>query len=454
MVQVSYSENQDKEFESMTKNLVIRKKKTVALTHDEAIKMGLREKPFNFWVPIQNDAGNCLTVTHCLQLLDIQQDDSTTKSRALGIIWNRIISGGKYREANEETLALIEFLNAMRFLKIGNKYVAIIPREIPKESLSYEVSLLIKFGINLARIQRFKTSKPEWIDIYIKANRKIIQQLKNVHYQDAVSKQFKQYLKKSKGARLIVITSGSLEINECRVDNKTIEYLNISIGDQKMFSRDPIITVLGFSLKVVGICSDGTVEVRPELLRGLCGDTDGDNLIVTNSRDVVDPMKFLPDILDYYDMKIGDMVGKCSGITNKDLLDSDKHKEWNRELTLEEVIFKMDIQIKNLGHTKSATQRCGYWAIIIGQFISENIVSLADKLEMSVEKAHQKYRFLLFKLQQSLTDAKHDEQDASLSLPFKLTDIHLKFNDSSEIPNFLNNKLTTEIDLGVVENEF
>jgi hypothetical protein len=134
------------------------------------------------------------------------------------------------------------------------------------------------------------------------------------------------------------------------------------------------------------------------------------------------------------------MIGECTGINNSDLLEEKKHQEWNKEFTIEEIKAKMEIQIKNLGHTKSATQRCGYWSIIMGQFINENIISLANKLNVSVETASQRYRFLLFKLQQSLTDAKHGTEDASLSLPFKLTDIHLKFNDKSEIPKFLTNE--------------
>lgn len=422
------------------KNLVIRKKKTVALSHEEALALGLRERPFSFWTPIQNDAGNCLTIIHCTQLLDIQQDESIPKSRALGAVWNRIIKGGKYRDADEQTLALIKFLNAMRFLKVVNQYIAIIPREIPKESLSYEISLLIKFGINIARIQRFQISKPSWVDTYIKSNRNIIQKLKNVHYQDAVSKQFKQYFKKNKGGRLIAITSGSLKIDECRVDKQTLEFLDTKLYKRVLISRDPIITVFGWSLKIVGISHDGTIEMRPETLRGLCGDTDGDNLIVTKSRDVINPRKFLSKILDYYDIEIDSMIGECTGINNSDLLEEKKHQEWNKEFTIEEIKAKMEIQIKNLGHTKSATQRCGYWSIIMGQFINENIISLANKLNVSVETASQRYRFLLFKLQQSLTDAKHGTEDASLSLPFKLTDIHLKFNDKSEIPKFLTNE--------------
>lgn len=434
---------------NVNKNLVIRKKKTVALTHEEALKMGLRERPFDLWKPIENDAGNCFTVGHCMQLLDIQQNEKSQKERALGTIWNRVIKGGKYREANDETLALIKFLNALRFLRVKDSYIAIIPREIPKESLSYEISLLIKFGINLARINRFRSSKPAWVNTYYKANKSLIQKLKDVHYQDSVSKQFKQYFKKNKGSRLVAITSGSLEIDECRVDKKTLEFLSVDIGRTVLVSRDPIITVFGWSLKIVGVSHNGTIELRPETLRGLCGDTDGDNLAVTKSRDNISPQKFLPDILDYYDMKIGDMVGECSGITNKEILKEDKHKEWNRLIPLVEIEKKMDIQIRNLGHTKSATQRCGYWSIIIWQFINENIIELAETLNMSVEKASQKYRFLLFKMQQSLTDSKHGTEDASLSLPFKLTDIHLKFSNESEILPFLHDEnIQQMIDLG------
>jgi len=416
--------------------MVILKREKNTITKEEALEMGLRERPFSLWEPTEHDVGNCIGIKNCLELLSIQQNESI-EGKALNSIWNKIIRGGKYINPDDEILAFIKFFNSMRFLRVGERYISVIPREIPKESLAYEISLLIKFGINLGRIVRFNQTKPEWTKRYIIANKKILLQIQEVHYQASLSKQFKLYFKKRKGSRLVGVTSGSLKVDECRVDQKTLDFLKAEVGYKLLFSRDPIITVFGWTLTVVGICDSNIIEMRPETLRALCGDTDGDQIIVTKTRDTVDPNKFLPSILEYYDMQIDDMIGKCSGITNKDFLDGDKHTEWNKSLTKVEVLDRMSIQLLNLAYTKTATQRCGYWSIIVGQYISENIEMLAKELGTTIKDASERYRILLFKLQQSLTDAKHGKEDISLSLPFKLTDINLKFNNKEEAMKFL-----------------
>ena len=200
--------------------MVILKREKNTITKEEALEMGLRERPFSLWEPTEHDVGNCIGIKNCLELLSIQQNESI-EGKALNSIWNKIIRGGKYINPDDEILAFIKFFNSMRFLRVGERYISVIPREIPKESLAYEISLLIKFGINLGRIVRFNQTKPEWTKRYIIANKKILLQIQEVHYQASLSKQFKLYFKKRKGSRLVGVTSGSLKVDECRVDQKT-----------------------------------------------------------------------------------------------------------------------------------------------------------------------------------------------------------------------------------------
>ena len=421
------------------KQMTISKKNSILLSQQEALEIGLKERDFSLWEET-NDAGNCLLLRNCQELLDIQIRNETNEEKMLSHVWNSILTGAKYDNENEDILNLIIFFNNIRFLKLNiDQYLYVRPREIPKDSLAYEVTLLIRIGINFARIVKYSTNKV-MVERYKKANTKILQLIKEVHYHSVVSKKFKSFFPKEIGARLTAITSSDLAIDECRVDKKTMKLLRKRIGSLVMVTRHPILVVLGFSLKIVGETFDGCIQVRPELLQGLQGDTDGDQLDVFHSKDIIRPQDYLNKILEYYGLKIGDLIKKTGGIRNKDFIYKEKHAIWNRVLDKQEIIQKMDIQKNNLAYGKTATARAGYWSIIMSQYINEHREILAKRLNKTVEETMIEYRILLFIIQQSLVDSKHSDENANLSLPFLLTDIKLSFKNQYEIDKFLTDK--------------
>jgi hypothetical protein len=252
-------------------------------------------------------------------------------------------------------------------------------------------------------------------------------------YGDTISKKFKSFFPKKIGSRLVAITSSTLTIEETRVDKKTMELLKVKIGDIVMITRDPIITTLGWTMKIVGESKNGTIECRPEVYDSLCGDTDGDQIIVCKILDKIRPRDYIQKFLDYYEIEIGSRIDnkiKVKGVTNEDILSEEKHQKINqKEITLNEINKRMRAQRKNLELTKTATQRCGYWSIIMDQYIQENIEELAEKLNLSISETRIAYRVLLFKLQQKLCDSKHNEDEMDKSIEYILTDVALIPND-------------------------
>ena len=399
--------------------LVIKKKDKIFLEREEALKWGLREITFSFSKVGQiTDAGNCLTLANCEQLLTFQLDEEDPFNE----IWSNIMAG-KVREENEEAIKFITFLNKFRFLRLGKRYLAVLPKEKGTKTLLYEISLMIKYGLNRARMNRFNRT-----EIYKKANKKILKNLVLMVYQNTFSKKFKLFFPKKIGARLIAITSSTLSIEEVRVDRKTMELLNVNLGSFVLIARDPIITTLGWTMKIVGTSNDGTIECRPEIYTSICGDTDGDQILVCKILDKIKPEKYIQFFLDYYQVKVGESIDnriKIKGITNKDILFEDKHKRLNGEISLNNIYKRMRAQRVNLELTKTATQRAGYWSIIMDQYIQENIEELAGRLNLSISETRVKYRILLFKIQQKLCDSKHSENKMDESLEYILTDVSL-----------------------------